>query len=290
MAPGPPAIQMLWVAGALPWYAEASVNSFLSHGHSVELYAYDPPPNLPLGCAVKDAALILPRDRIFVYRAGHHKGHLSGFSNWFRYALLARNGGWWSDCDVICIAPFTDGGKDYVFASEYKSPNPRSVNPNVMFVRCRSAPIMLECESYCEGKGDDIDHAETGPTLLDRMVRRYNLQAMVTKPEVFNPISFDDTNILLDSKVILLLKKYSRRFRRLRSIDLSLRTRSIHLYASVLTNCGTIMSSAAEIPKASFLAGLIRSHGRPQMPPAARTVTHSSQLGALAASPHAAAL
>jgi hypothetical protein len=255
---------MLWVSGPLPWYAEASINSFLHHGHRVELYSYDPPPNLPRGCVARNAAQILPPDCIFVYRAGHHHGNLSGFSNWFRYALLARHGGWWSDCDVVCVAPFTDGGKDYVFASEHKPPNPRSVNSNVIFVKHSATPIMLECLSYCEAKRDNIDHAESGPVLLNRLVNAHDLSGHIAGPSVFNPISYDDTNLLLDPTVILTLKKYSRRIRRLRPIHLSGRTLGVHLYASVLTNCGTVMSSADAIPGASFLAQLVRRHCRPR--------------------------
>ncbi|HEV7158420.1 MAG TPA: hypothetical protein VGN38_08705 [Caulobacteraceae bacterium] len=257
-------IQMLWVSGALPWYAVMSINSFLHHRHRVELYAYDPPPNLPQGCVLKDAGQILPRDCVFVYKQGHHKGHLSGFSNWFRYALLARHGGWWSDCDVICVAPFWKIEQDYVFASEDKPPNPASANPNVMFVRTGSTEIMSKCAAYCESRRDDIDHAETGPVLLNDMAHKLELGNRIVGPGVFNPISFSDTGLFLGSSLMLTAKKYSRRVRNLRPIHMSRQTIGVHLYASVLTQCGAVMSSAPDMPPRSFLAQLIRRHCQPQ--------------------------
>ena len=90
-------INMLWVRGELPWYARASIRSFLYHGHSVRLYTYDLSMAMPDGCELHDASSVLREDKVFGYRDGPMKGHLSGFADWFRYELLLGQGGWWVD-------------------------------------------------------------------------------------------------------------------------------------------------------------------------------------------------
>jgi hypothetical protein len=34
------------------------------------------------------------------------QGTLAGFSDWFRWTLLHRHGGYWVDLDMVCLAPF----------------------------------------------------------------------------------------------------------------------------------------------------------------------------------------
>ena len=41
---------------------------------------------------------------MFFYTDALHVGSVAGFSNLFRYELLRRDGGWWVDTDVLCLA------------------------------------------------------------------------------------------------------------------------------------------------------------------------------------------
>ena len=140
-------INMLWVKGPLPWYALASVKSFIFHGHEVILYTYTPEEITPIpGCRIQDAEEILSSDKIFVYRDGVMKGHLSGFADWFRYELLLAKGGWWSDSDMICTKPF-EANASYIFASAWEAEYPRyEVNNNVIYV---NKPDSRNYETSC---------------------------------------------------------------------------------------------------------------------------------------------
>ena len=80
------------------------MKSFVDHGHDYDLYSYSSP-TVPKGVRVLDADEILPRNEIFYYRRGRERGSVAGFSNLFRYRLLALRGGWWVDTDVICLSP-----------------------------------------------------------------------------------------------------------------------------------------------------------------------------------------
>src|SRR5258708_24209066 len=192
-------IQMLWVSGDLPWYATTSINSFQNHGHDVVLYGYDRPGNLPAHCLYADAASILPRERIFVYKSGPTKGYLSGFSNWLRFELLYRNGGWWSDTDVVCVKPFTSDNAEFIFASEYQSECNDYVNCNVAYVRHSETPLMKACGEFCAVRGSDVIHAQSGPELLNRLVHEYGYKSYIVPQDLYNPVSFADADLLLKS-------------------------------------------------------------------------------------------
>jgi hypothetical protein len=92
---------MLWVDGDLCRLGELSCASFLAHGYDIQLWSYGAPANRPGGVTLRDAREILPETRIFRYS----NGSLAAFANLFRYAVLARHGGLWSDTDVICLIP-----------------------------------------------------------------------------------------------------------------------------------------------------------------------------------------
>src|SRR5882724_10558983 len=78
------------------------LKSFLDHGHHVIIFAYDET-EVPALFEKRDAAAVLPRERIFFYKSGPGRGSVAGFANLFRYVLLERYGGWWIDTDVLCL-------------------------------------------------------------------------------------------------------------------------------------------------------------------------------------------
>ena len=107
-------IQSLWIGGELSPMEQLSIASFLAHGHEYHLYSYGEVGRLPKGAVLKNAEEILPKTAIFQYR--QHPSY-AGFSNFFRYRLLLRKGGWWVDTDVVCLKPFAFDAP-YVFAAE----------------------------------------------------------------------------------------------------------------------------------------------------------------------------
>lgn len=73
------------------------LSSFIEHQHSVRLFSYKPV-IAPAGVSVEDAAEIVPRNELFLF-----KGSVSAFSNLFRYCLLRKYNEWWVDTDVYCL-------------------------------------------------------------------------------------------------------------------------------------------------------------------------------------------
>lgn len=111
-----PLINMFWYGDRLPALHRMCVASFLRSGHPVDLYCYDPSlRGVPDGVQLRNADDILNRQAVFAGRQGSY----ALFADQFRYELLHRIGGWWSDCDVYCVRPFSFEA-EYVFG--YESP------------------------------------------------------------------------------------------------------------------------------------------------------------------------
>lgn len=254
MTPDPEVINMLWVSGPLPWYAQLSIRSFLKQGHRVHLYHFGDVDSIPEGCEERDANGVLDRSHIFGFRGpGRYAGYLSVFADWFRYELLLTKGGWWSDADVVAMKSFGTPS-NYVFASSWEPTVPNYVNNNVIFVPEPGAPIMVACAEACRNAGPTAGYAETGPVLLNRMVCRFGLERFIEHPSVFNPIHYGDVALFLKPKWYAELVGVSRRLRGLRPVYIGAGSKGVHLFAANLRSFVDI--HAQELPPFSLLSYL----------------------------------
>ncbi|WP_338290164.1 glycosyltransferase [Luteolibacter sp. LG18] len=104
-APRPDAAELvngLWIGGDLPPLAVLTIRSYQDHGFTFRLFTYGAVTNVPEGTIVGDASTILAEEDLYT----HANGSLSPAADWFRYRLLAREGGIWTDMDVACLRPF----------------------------------------------------------------------------------------------------------------------------------------------------------------------------------------
>jgi hypothetical protein len=186
-------IQSLWIGGELSPMEQLSIASFLHHGHTFDLYAYDEVTNVPQGTTLRDANEILPRERIFRYR---EHDTVSGFSNYFRYRMLLEKGGWWVDTDVVCLRPF-DFESDHVFASE---PTRDGRTPASCVIRApRGSAAMQLAWERCDARDtSSIGWGETGPRLVKEIIRDCALEDFVQPPEVFCPVPFFAWRTIVD--------------------------------------------------------------------------------------------
>lgn len=247
---------MLWVSGDLPWYVRASIASFIRQGHEVFLWSYDVLNDLPVRCKLMPADDIISRVCIFGYRDGPMAGHLSGFADWFRYELLRRQGGWWSDSDMLCVKPFEAGDRPYVFASVWEPATPLYVNNNVIYVRDPGSEIMTTCARVAGDLGANALHAEAGPVLLHRMVHALGLDQYVLPPSAFNPIQYRDVALLFQSPAIVRLKALNRLVRRLRPIYLGHRVQGLHLFSAMIERSANVRT-ADDVPPSSIVGRLL---------------------------------
>lgn len=97
-----PTIHMFWHGSPLSELERLSLASFAHHGHKVMLYSYSDLSRIPAGITLADAANIIPEKEVF--RCKKRKS-LGAFSDYFRAAVLHKNGGIYADTDVICLKP-----------------------------------------------------------------------------------------------------------------------------------------------------------------------------------------
>ncbi|MDD9855488.1 MAG: glycosyltransferase [Gammaproteobacteria bacterium] len=166
-----PVIQSLWIGDALSNVEKLCIQSFLDHGHAFHLYTYADVGGIPEGAVNKDANEILPASEIFKQSA---QG-VRGLSNYFRYALLAKRGGWWVDMDLICIKPF-EFDDEIVFCEELEGD--MHYQTAVLHFPPQH-PLMVFMRDWCADKLDEGPRefgGLGGPRILSQHIRDFGLE------------------------------------------------------------------------------------------------------------------
>src|SRR6266849_5770218 len=180
-----PPVQALWIGSRLSTLERLVVASFLRNGHEFHLYAYEDPEGVPNGAKVLDGNEILPASRIFTYQSN---GSVAGFANFFRYKLLLERGGWWVDCDTICLKPF-DFDTDHVFSSEVVEGV--EVVDNAAMLLPPGSALAAYAWSVCQSKDPaSLVWGETGPRLVTEAVEKLGLWHCVKPAATFCPIPY----------------------------------------------------------------------------------------------------
>jgi hypothetical protein len=233
-------IQMLWVRGDLSRMERLSLRSFLAQGHPVMLYTYDSPGNVPGGVEVRDAREIV--DEKFAPtgdKPAFGKGTYGAFSDFFRYSLLHKKGGWWADLDVVAIRPWASF-PDVVAASTSEKDYGRIANGFVMRFPA-GHDVMEKCLHAL--KPERLPHMgidETGPLLLHRILGRAGVEACCQAPHVFGPVPWNASWQLLRTwRDRISIGELKQRIRRPHlSMQFRSDTAAIHLWNEMWKNEG----------------------------------------------------
>ena len=212
-----PTIVSFW-HGPFSWLERLSVASFCRNGHPVEIYTYAPAADFPEGAVQRDAAEIVPADRLVFYKG---KGTPGVFSDQFRLCLLKASRGIYSDLDVYCVRPWAEL-PDYVMGLESAT----SVN-NAVLGMPSDEPLLDDLLSVFEvgrrpllephlplGRrlevaarrllGDRVapEHMQfgaTGPFALTYYLRVRGLLAKALPQAVFYPIPYEGIPALMQA-------------------------------------------------------------------------------------------
>lgn len=205
MNPEDQVIQGLWVGTELSVMERMCINSFLRNGHRFHLFVYSDVENIPAGTVVQDGEEILPASAIFRYR---DNGSYAGFSNFFRYELLWKRGGWWVDLDTICLRPF-HFADEYVIGSEPIAAGGSHPISGVLKVPQQSA-LMQYLTKACRSKDRaSLKWGETGPKLIAEGIRLLSLQDRVTASDAFCPLGWYDWEQVIDPEASIPLEATS---------------------------------------------------------------------------------
>jgi Glycosyltransferase sugar-binding region containing DXD motif len=192
-------IQGLWIGEELSMMERLSIASFLANGHEFHLYVYSDVKHIPAGTVVRDGEEILPASAIFRYR---ENGSHAGFSNFFRYELLWKYGGWWVDLDTVCLTPFRFEN-EYVIGSEPIASGGCHPISGVLKSPPQS-PLMRYLNEACRAKNTEtLRWGETGPKLVAEAMGRFSLEEYMQVSEVFCPFGWYEWDKAIDPSFAL---------------------------------------------------------------------------------------
>lgn len=191
----PVTFRTFWHGRPLGPYQLMGLKSFVDRGCRVELFTYDcSNVEVPDWIVRRDAAEIYPADRILTYKKDIGAGSFALHSNLFRYALLYKCGGWWTDLDVILLSDSFPQSQ-FFFTLERSDPA-RATFSVLKFPP--SHPAMKEARDRCAEVGENPYYGETGADLFSEMVHKYQLTSHAHPMQLAYPISALDVPRLFD--------------------------------------------------------------------------------------------
>lgn len=238
-----PTIVSFW-HGPLSWLEILCITSFVRQGHRLEVYSYEPIEGLPDGAEWRDAAKVLPQEKLVFYKG---RGTPGVFSDHFRYAALKAGLGIYADLDMYCVRPMA-GPFDYLMAWE----RPGSVNGAVLYM-APDAPLLADLISVFEVQKrpllephlpplrrievavrrvfgervtpEHMQYGATGPMALTHFVGQHGLTAKVLPATTFYPVPYEGIPALMQAGS---------------DLDAAIKpeTLGIHLWRSQLTDRG----------------------------------------------------
>jgi len=185
---GLPTVRAWWHGRPLSLYEKVSISSFLSHGHPVEIYSYEPL-DLPKGALLVDANLSVPKEWLFSYKEGPARGSYMAASNLIRFEILNRVGGIWSDLDVLCLRPFSDLPANWIM-DDY--------SPPVMALQ--PGEITQKMLARLRGIGADLKLGQTAE-LLREIAQQYPEEISVLPWALFKPIPWAEAWTLISPEL-----------------------------------------------------------------------------------------
>lgn len=229
----------LWVGPRLNYLERLCLASAAAAGHRFVLWSYEPDKleGVPPGTELRDAAEVMPRERLLRYR---DTGSVALGANLWRVELLAKGLGYWVDMDFIFLRPF-DFDDPYVFGWEYENwinnavllappqsemvadlqaiPQPNRRPPwygprnTVKFWWRRLREGRIELEDYPWGT--------FSAGLVTHVVKRNRLQRHAQPPDVFYPVRWKDARTVYEPAEVV-------------EAMVTDRTRAVHLWHSRL--------------------------------------------------------
>lgn len=197
--PGRPLAQSLWIGPRLRWIEHLAIKSYLDNGWRFQLYTYENVENVPDGCEILDASSIIPEREIFREGTGSglHAGSVGGFSDLFRYRLLADRGGMWTDTDVVNLQRFDPDGCRFV-STEWTDAGFVTLNGAIMAAPAGDPFVERAYERASELLAtNEMFFTRIGPYLIAELIVEMGVSCTDIAPMGFlSPIGPMNTSVL----------------------------------------------------------------------------------------------
>jgi len=176
-----------------------SIKSFIENGHTLFVYTYDNNvKTIDKNMIILDANEIVPKKR-----RQEVKGVSTIFSDYFRYYMLYKTGGWWVDLDIVLLRPITTEKEVVVswhFYEKTKAGYSASMlNPAPLKIpkgHALAESCIKRVESHDVG---NLSHAQLSGRLLQQEVSNLNLEHFSVPAEVYSPIGWGEVHKIVES-------------------------------------------------------------------------------------------
>ena len=208
-------------------------------GHEFTIWSYerDKLQHVPPGTDLRDAAEVMPQERLLRYR---DSGSVALGANLWRIELLNKGLGCWVDMDLVFLRPF-DFGQEYIFGWEYEDWINNAVlmapQGSKMVADLKEIPqpnrrppwygpkrSLLFYWSLLKNGGMELEDYPWGTFsagLVTHVVKRNKLSKYASAPEVFYPVRWKDARTVYEPAEVV-------------EAMLTEETRTVHLWHSRL--------------------------------------------------------
>ncbi|MBN8966846.1 MAG: hypothetical protein J0G95_00055 [Rhizobiales bacterium] len=236
----PQTVRSFWHGARLGPYQLLCLKSFADRGHRVEVFSYDANFTAPDWLTVRDARDILTEEEVL---SPLPQGGEAIHGDLFRYALLERLGGWWTDPDVLLMQPELPDADLFVAGHDAFGQIPPAV------LKCPAAyPLMKAALTHARALGGDHTRwPRAGAPLWTTLAAGHEAGGLRLASEPLGPVSWFTVPDLFDPAKADRLSRQAAAARFLRLQDEVWRRAGIPAWLAP--------------PEGSFLGVLLQRHG-----------------------------
>jgi len=194
----------LWFGNEPTLLQEISWNSYIYHGHELNIYLYDMSIKVPNGAIKKDANEIMLEKDIFLTKfddplcgGGHQQ-----FADLFRLHMLKKTDLIWTDSDMVCLTDTWPDPEPYLFGFFVDTPHPAKgpirINNDILYINNDEILDDLINNFVCMPTATKGDQIKYGPVLLTDIISKNNLMHFVKEERIFHPIRYSHTRDFLN--------------------------------------------------------------------------------------------
>lgn len=182
--------QGFWHGPPLSLVHRVGLQSFISHGHAFELYAYSA---IDAGSDIimRDAGAVIDQDQIFYFNdlvGGVQTRDIAPFSDLFRLELLVRQGGWWCDVDTICLSAAVPDCS-HAWTRDNPEVHPELVYNGLMAFPAGDPILQAACAKCANRRSNLQRRGALGAVLMSEVLRSFGLPLdVVLTPDTASPL------------------------------------------------------------------------------------------------------
>jgi hypothetical protein len=191
-AAAPQTLRTFWHGGPIGPYQLLCLRSFAGRGHRVEVFSFEPSPELPDWLVRENAADIVPAARVLRYLPEQRRFAIH--ADLFRHAVLHLTGGWWIDPDVVLLRTELPTG-DLFFAG----PTEFDVISTAAIKFPAGHPVLTDALVHAASFEDSVaDWERAGASLLTQSIVSNRLFEARRPIELVSPIAWFEVLRLFD--------------------------------------------------------------------------------------------